>query len=356
VTGQRPSQSLPPASPDEAGSQDLLPDFCRPYAVFLLIVLGLLIALAFSLAGRQSPAGFWLEFGLTTLVVEWIVLSTALVLCALRGWLADRIGPLAPALVFLAAVLVTVLVSLIAAHLAPGRVADPIWFFWRNLVLGALAAGILVRYWVVYGRWKRGVRAQSQARLQALQARIRPHFLFNTLNTIAELVHQRPASAEQALLDVAELLRAGLNAPSVHSLARELELIRGYLRIEALRLGARLEVDWEIDRDIDQSSQVPALLIQPLVENAIVHGIAGRAQGGRLSVRIHPARFGYLRVVVENPLADASTRPTAGAGLALENIGQRLALAFEEAASLRSGIHDGLYRAELTFPLALKAS
>ncbi|MGY6631327.1 MAG: sensor histidine kinase [Wenzhouxiangella sp.] len=210
-------------------------------------------------------------------------------------------------------------------------------------------ACLLVFYVAVQQQWRQRQAAESERRLDALQARIAPHFLFNTLNTLTELVHERPDEAEQAMLDMADLLRTALRGASSHTLADELELVRGYLRIEALRLGDRLRVDWSLPEDLPGQMALPALVLQPLVENAIVHGVARCAEPGPLRISAERRRFGRWQFVVENPLPETA-EPAAEGSLALDNIRQRLALAYDDEADLRLRSDQHNFRAELIVP------
>ena len=145
---------------------------------------------------------------------------------------------------------------------------DPSWFGAQKYHAGGLAVigpCSISRAFRPIG--KSQVAAESAARLDAFTGpHFQPHFLFNALNTIAELVHSRPEQAEEALLDLSDLLRTGLRSEARHTLDQELALVRGYLRIEGLRLGERLDVEWSIDESVDLMTEIPALLIQPLVE------------------------------------------------------------------------------------------
>ena len=192
--------------------------------------------------------------------------------------------------------------------------------------------------------------AHAQAQVQALQARIRPHFLFNSMNSIASLIRHDPATAERAVEDLSELFRAALGTGSGEStLAEELHLAERYLAIEALRLGSRLHVDWVLPDDLPRTLPLPRLILQPLVENAIVHGIAKLPQGGKL--RIAAWREGaQLHIDVSNPLPPAIT-PSHGNHHAQDNIAQRLAHRFGARARMAAGARDGYYAATLIVPI-----
>ncbi|MBM4181242.1 MAG: histidine kinase [Betaproteobacteria bacterium] len=205
----------------------------------------------------------------------------------------------------------------------------------RAILLAGLVAGAIL-IWLDW-RTRRLSPALAEARLQALQARIRPHFLFNTLNSVLSLVRSDPGRAEAALENLAELYR-GLLADNrqLSSLERELELARAYLDLETLRLGERLHVDWRVD-NAPADARLPALVLQPLLENAVCHGIEPSPEGGRVGVDIF-ARDGLLNVVVRNPCAaEVVARPTPsrrGNRMALSNIRERLALHFDAEARL----------------------
>lgn len=195
----------------------------------------------------------------------------------------------------------------------------------------------------------------ARSRLQALTAKLHPHFLFNTLNSIAELVQSDPDVAEDVLVGLAELLHDSLDADQapLRPLREEAELIRTYLQIEQLRLGERLRTQWTLDEDA-LDLPVPTLLLLPLVENAIVHAIARRREPGLLSLRA--AREG-ARVVVEvaNPLAAAAAAP--GGGLGLGATRERLRCLYGEDASLQHGpTADGRHLVRVELPLAPAAA
>jgi len=307
--------------------------------------------LIIALISAGDDFSFWLALGTILLFVQWIVLISAGVLCLIRRWLPNASDIVISALIVVVFVASTLLASALAAIFSRPGVLDTDWFYIRNSLIALLASFALARYLLLQQQWKSHVFAESSSRLMALQARIQPHFLFNSLNTIAELIHSRPVQAEEALLDLSDLLRTGLRSEARHSLEQEFELIRGYLRIEGLRLGERLDVKWSIDESVDRTTDIPALLIQPLVENAVLHGIASLPDGGRLTIRLEPARFGRARIIVENPLPSPDQPRRQGNRTALENIRQRLALAYEEGASLKTEKTGALFRAVLTFPL-----
>ena len=198
---------------------------------------------------------------------------------------------------------------------------------------------------------KREEEARQEAlrsQLAALQARTDPHFLFNSLNTVASLTRSRPELAEATIEDLAELFRASLGNPADGvPLAVELELAQRYLNIERLRLGERLQVSWEV-ADLDGELALPALIVQPLLENAVYHGIEPRAEGGTL--RVHGRRDGADGVLeIDNPLASGGLRP-GGNHMALENIRARLAAFYGRDGLLQTAVADDRFHATLRLP------
>ena len=223
------------------------------------------------------------------------------------------------------------------------------YFLLRNALLVGIVSPLLLRYLYVMHAWRRGVEAVAHARYEALQARIRPHFFFNSLNSVAALIAIRPAEAEELLEDLSELFRAILKSRQPwSSLREEVELAKTYLRIEEIRLGDRLRQHWELPDDLD-SPQVPLLCLQPLLENAVYHGIEPLPEGGDLRVRI-ARQDSSLAITISNPLPQGP-RPSRGSHLAQDNIRQRLRLLYDDQASLTFHSNQGEYRAELRIPI-----
>jgi len=210
---------------------------------------------------------------------------------------------------------------------------------------GATAAALLVQALLLRARAQ--APTGMQARWVELQARIRPHFLFNTLNTAIALVRVNPQQAERVLEDLGELFQAAL-APSEQActLADEIELARRYLEIEQLRFGERLQQQWELDPACD-AARVPPLLLQPLVENAVRYGVEPNEAGGKLWVRTR-RRAGGAELTVCNTLAASGQ---GGHGLALANVRERLALLHDVAAGMEIEVTAQQYCVRITLPL-----
>lgn len=349
-----------PAAPP-ASARFELPDLCSPVAVFGVVLACQLLAVLLTLARQPSWLAFYSNLAQVALLLLWIGLVSAAVLCRLRPWLM-RFRLLEGSVLTFALVMGVILAISEATYwlgraLGAGPDTGGNWFpvnhgefVTRNLAIGGLVMGPVLRYFYIYMEWQRNVRREAEARLVALQARIRPHFLFNSMNTIAALTRDNPAAAEQAVLDLADLFRASLtDAPQLIPLASEVEIARVYERIERLRLGDRLQVDWDVD-GLPDDIRLPGLTLQPLLENAIYHGIEPSPVPGRISVQARLTR-GRVSITVDNPLPPAGrAAPRPGNRLALDNIRERLALAFGARAGLTTSRHDGRFSAVIEFP------
>jgi two-component system sensor histidine kinase AlgZ len=225
-------------------------------------------------------------------------------------------------------------------------------FVWGSAAVTMLIVAVVLRYLYVNDGWQAQVRASARAEVDALQARIKPHFLFNSMNTIASLVRHDPPTAERAVEDLAELFRAALGAGEGEStLGEELHLCERYVAIEALRLGDRLKVDWRIGSDVPRRLPMPRLLLQPLLENAVRHGVARMADGGEIVVDVH-SEATKLRIEVRNPCPPPCAPAEAGNRHAQGSIAQRLSYHYGERARMTAGYAGGYYSCVLQIPHA----
>ena len=189
----------------------------------------------------------------------------------------------------------------------------------------------------------------QDAELRALRAQLNPHFLFNSLNSISALTTLDPARARTMCILLSDFLRGSLKLGEQRMvpLAEEVDLLKAYLAIEQIRFGARLQVAWEIEPEV-LGEWIPALLLQPLVENAIKHGIAGLTEGGVVRVCAR-AEGGTLEIKVENPV-DPDMPPAQGLGLGLRQVRSRLQLRFGTRMGFESELLDGVHRVRMMFP------
>lgn len=330
-----------------------LPNFCANATVFLTVLLAELFALVLALSEADRLGDFWNRLALISLFVQWVVLGAAAVLCLSQRWLA-QLGPAAATLaVFGLTQIVTLSFSLLGGGFlnpSPELAVPSLAFIARNLAIAGIITLIALRYFYIRHQWQQQIEAESRARLRALQARIHPHFLFNTLNTIASLIPGQPDQAEQAVLDLADLLRSALTDRTSISLAEELELTRRYLAIERLRMGERLNVDWQLAENLPLDMPLPPLVLQPLVENAIRHGLQRLPEGGTLTLRIDRQPH-TLCFTLANPCPEDDGLLQHGQHIAQDNIRQRLALAYPMALPLQIVETAGRYQVMFTIPL-----
>jgi two-component system sensor histidine kinase AlgZ len=358
----RPSAAAgaPPAATAESQVDSFfIPDFCAPRMVLAVVLIAEIVAVTLALARPDAP--FLTELARLSLFLQWLGLTNAALLCYSRSWLARLSVPQSSAAVFALILLNTVVISELALWLGTAFGAVGItdlptehWpFLLRNGGIAMIVAALLLRYFFVTHQWRKHVRAEAHSRIQALQARIRPHFLFNSMNTIAALTRSDPQRAEQAVEDLADLFRATLrDSHSPLRLKEELELTRIYQRIEALRLGDRLAVKWEV-AGLPMRAFVPGLTVQPLLENAIYHGIEPLERGGTVTIAGRVVG-NEVELVVSNPVAPdgAVGEPRNGNRLALDNIRQRLDLAYGGRGSLTIEQPPGRYEVTVRFPYA----
>jgi two-component system sensor histidine kinase AlgZ len=340
---------------------DLIPDFCRWRPLLLLAFIMQLVAIVLTLSAGPGT-NVWDRFFLMSLYLQWTGLCSGAALCFARRWL--RRAPVE--VMFLVAWILLVAVSGLISFTGYEVMlrADPVFamrpepregFLLRHLCIGAIVSLLVLRLFWLQHQWRQQVLSEGRSRYEALQARMRPHFLFNSLNSIAALVASRPAEAETLIEDMAELMRSGLEARArLVPLSEEMTLVRAYLRIEQARLGERLTIDWDIDAAAEQL-EVPLLSVQPLVENAVYHGIERLPVPGVVGVRVR-ADGGMLRIAISNPRADASAPPHQGQKIAVDNIAQRLALIYGEGqARLELGEDGDRFVARLTLPIISSA-
>jgi two-component system sensor histidine kinase AlgZ len=339
-----------------------VPDLCRPRAVLAVVLIVELVAIIFAIARQALHSNFWIDLATCSLFLLWMGLACAAVLCRMRPYL-QRIAParassLALFLLVLTVGIVSEVVYRIGRFYSLPEQPDPLFpqdhagFLLRNLAVGFIVSALALRYFYVSAEWKRSIEMEALARIRALQARIRPHFLFNSMNTIAALTRSNPAQAEQAVEDLADLFRASLHDANTQiTLEEELDIARTHERIEQLRLGDRLRVTWDVD-DLPMDAHVPCLIVQPLLENAVYHGIEMLAEGGHIRItgrRKDP----MLELEVRNPIPlAAGYSEREGNRMALENIRQRLELAWPGQARVIIEQSEGEFCARLIFPYA----
>ncbi len=292
--------------------------------------------------GARTLGGAWQELLQISALLQPLLIVTLLALVAVNPFL-QRL----PYFLGVTAVgaIVLGLTGALAA-LVHDNGGEAVLAFERYAVLALLATGMLLAYFDLRGRALSP--ALSEARLQALQARIRPHFLYNSLNAVLSLIRQEPRRAETALENLADLFRVVMgDNRELSPLSREVELCRQYLELEQLRLGDRLKVAWRVDK-MPHDALVPPLILQPLLENAVYHGIEPRVDPGEVSIDIYVLR-NQVHVVLRNPYAREGNHH-GGNKMALNNIRERLQLHFDAEATLDTRVRENIYRVHIVLP------
>ncbi|MBI3576168.1 MAG: histidine kinase [Gammaproteobacteria bacterium] len=353
-------QRLLPGGEDAALETDFLPDFCRGELVFNVAVVAELLALVITLVMPRdflTPSAGQ-DLLVISLFVQWVALGGTATLCYTRRLLnrLPRLRALVAAFLLLLAV--TFLVSELALWLlwGMGKVSSPHPEWYANfhvltLTLSALVNGMLLRLFLAKHALTRHIAAEAHAKLLALQSRIRPHFVFNSLNIIAALTRSAPEKAEAALEDIADLFRMMLSQDDMLVPVRnEIDVTKKYIALETLRLDNRLRVEWDVGT-FPRKAAIPVLTLQPLLENAIRHGIESLPEGGTVRVRLQEMN-GRIHIEVTNPRPAVRARTARDVpGQSLADIRQRLRAQYGDAALLHTQEEIGRYTVTVVLPL-----
>lgn len=336
-------------APSSAYAADLL--WAQSTLIFV-IAAGELLAVILSMAGPDTD-GWLIRFGLYSFAIQWNVMFTLGLLYLARSWLRQQ-GITTIVLITIGTIMVVTLVSSAVSHRLFGAMLPEQGSNWLTSgmrLAASLISMTLLALLVLRGQWlmhQHRLRAQ-QAELDALRARVNPHFLFNTLNTATALLHGQPQLAERVLLDLSDLFRAALSGSGESSLEDEVELTRRYLEIESLRLGDRLQVDWQLPAQLPRL-QVPTLVLQTLAENAIRHGIEGTTAVSRLVIGISRQPDNTVVLRVDNPLPDNQQSWHTGHRVGLAASRTRIEAMTAGQGSLRTQVENGRFLAEITLP------
>lgn len=336
-------------------TQVYLPDFCAAGTLFIVLLVAELVAIVLTLAAYTPDGEFLILLSKTSFFVLWLALLGSAIMCQLRSRL-ERAGKTRA---FVISFFVLQLMCLAVAEIAwqlpwrltgTGIVDSPhADFLLRTFAISSIILALAMRYLYVSSEWRSSIVLEAQARISALQALIRPHFLFNSMNTIASLTRTDPRQAEEAVEDLSDLLRASLSSTrNLTSLKEELEVAAIYQRIEKLRLGDRLSIRWDIG-ELPMRARIPSLTIQPLIENAIYHGIELLPDGGEVLVS-GKRDDRSVQILVSNPVAPGKSRDKDGNKMAMTNIQQRFELAFGSRASVDVDDSNDRFAVTLRFP------
>lgn len=334
-----------------------LPDFCSVRILFIVIIISELLSIVIVLVLSRNITDFISFLAEISFLVLWIALLSAALLCMARHYLNALPDFWTSTLSYLLILLVTLCVSESAWWLR-GQwpdfqdriITSHLIFLAKCIGISAISSAMILRYFYVQHQWRLRIQSEANARFQALTSRIRPHFLFNCMNTIASLTRIDPTLAEQAIEDLADLFRASLQESKVMvTINDEVDICRRYLRMEEHRLGDRMSVQWQLD-SLPGDAFIPSLSIQPLLENAIYHGIENLPEGGtiRIDGKIDSNR---ITIRVTNPVSVQKVpRSSESNQIAQDILRQRLQACYDGKSELDFNHEDNLYTATINFP------
>lgn len=320
-----------------------LPNFCNMGVMLRALIIVNGMGMVFALARAHDLQVLWPEFLSVATFLEPALLASLVILCGARRVVARLSYGAGLVTVLLTVLLIVSLLYKVAENVLASESGYGLLHVW---ILAVLVTGVLLYYFDLRARALSP--ALAEARLQALQARIRPHFLFNSLNAVLSLIRSQPKRAERALEDMADLFRVLMaDNRQLITLDREISLCRQYLDIEQLRLGDRLRVVWHSDK-MPGDALIPPLVLQPLLENAVYHGVEPASLPGEIVINIYRHRDQVV-IVLRNPY-HMEVSHHSGNKMAMNNIRERLALHFDAEASLKSQILADAYQVTITMP------
>ena len=333
-----------------------LPDLSSGPVVFMLTLLFEILVLAQHLSLPADYPFNWYTLTINSLFVQWHVVTCCLFIYLSRSWLSRFSALTASTIVLIGITGITLTLSLL-----PGLISTPTHIEWQpawhNALVALMITGVLLRYFFVQHQLRVQQQVVHNARLDSLQARIRPHFLFNSMNIIASLIRINPEKAEQAVEDLSDLFRSSLQEQDLSiPIRQEIALSKSYLRIEQHRLGDRLQTLWHTAA-LPESVTIPPFTLQPLVENAVYHGIQPLEQGGLIEIAISISD-NRVQILVKNPMSLTGSI-SKGNRIALENIQSRLTILYGAEASLTTRIEEAgdarQFIARITYPFQGKS-
>lgn len=337
-----PGLFAPDAPAADTDESHFLPNFCRGRAVFGIVLIAELLAIVITLITRRISENLFQDLLLISLFVQWIALASAATLCAARRFLNSLPNTRALGFAYLLLLVVVLAVSEAAVWVLwlAGSVPGPrpewyAYFHIQNFTVAAILNALALRYFLARHQLRQRSLSEARARLEVARARLRPHFLFNTMNIIASLIRSAPDKAEAALEDMADLFRSMLGeTENPVPVNHEIAIAQKYLAIESLRFDSRLQVDWQIGK-FPRRAVIPALTLQPLLEHAIQHGIEPNPLGGTIGVRLWEDGE-TLHIAVTHPLHRTRTKSPVAAGQdhTLDHLRLRLESHYGAAARL----------------------
>ena len=339
-------------------SESFLPNFCKGEMIVNVLVIGEMLALVITLVSTRLSPSLYKDLLIISIFVQWIALTSVATLCALRNFLNRLNRPQAIGLTYILLLLVTVVVT--EAYFwvlwLTGKLAQPHPDWYGTIHIQVFAVSVVVnavglKYLLGVHELQQRTASEERAKLSALQARIRPHFVFNSLNIIASLTRTEPSKAEEAIENMADLFRMMLgDAEATVPLKKEIEVTHKYLAVEQLRLDERLKVEWDIGK-FARRAAVPVLTLQPMLENAIRHGVEPSPTGGLITVRLWEENE-KINIEVTHTLPPRRTRREIDEeNRAVEEMRLRLNSYYGELAAVASNEKDGHLAVTVKLPL-----
>ncbi|GAA3943536.1 sensor histidine kinase [Litoribacillus peritrichatus] len=317
-----------------------LPNLCSSASLMVLVITAEVLAFVLVLLKPWDEISLEL-FGWLSLFLQWVTLLSAAILCGIRARLMTLPDPVAALISYCIIIFNVVAMTALIDVLQMDQISLPKLV--KNGLVAGLVGGLLVRYLYVRAELNRRSEAELEARIEALQSRIRPHFLFNSMNTIASLIMIDPVKAEQAVEDLSALFRATLGEHRERGLfSEEVALCKKYLSMESLRLGDRLDVAWDIER-LSGDTPIPLLTLQPILENAIYHGIQPSSAKGVIRVEAYQEADQRVCIRVSNTVPVNQSVNHRGQKMALDNIRARLKAIYGESATVNGEIQNDCY-------------
>jgi len=340
----------PPATKLELEDNFFIPDLCKVNTILFLLIVTQLLSFILCLVNTTNKLIDWESLGLLSIFCHFIALSFSALICITRSKIKNKSHHFVIFYFITTNLAVTWLYSWVGSTLLfPNLLQEAQLFTLKSMLISGTISALVLRYFFLQFQWQEQKQAELKSRIQALQARIRPHFLFNSMNSIASLISIDPLKAEEVVLDLSSLFRATLNnQSSLITFEEEISLCRQYLNIEGLRLGDRLKVKWLIDLP-ERKIKIPPLTLQPLFENAIYHGIQPRKDGGTIDIKAN-YKNDILYILISNPY-DENLQKHKGNHIALDNIQSRLTAIFGDSAILKTSQLNGTFTVTLRFPI-----
>ncbi len=324
--------------PDKTSDSNLtwLPDFSDPVRIFSVIVVAEIMVIVFSLSFLSFDFTYLNRLAVLSLLAQLIAISLIILLSKLRSFYNHFNVVFGVLMVLIMTLVLSVVYTQLMAWMDRalnfGLIEDSTLTTVKISIATSLTLLTLLRYFYVQSLWENQIEALAKAQMNALQARIKPHFLYNSLNSIASLIAFDPVAAERAVINLSGLFRKAFkdHKKSMSTIAKELEWVEEYIAIEKLRLMDRLHFETDVDDGL-LAKKIPLLSIQPLVENAVIHGIQNLAKGGVVTLLIKTTEQGFY-VAVSNPFNP--NRQQNGTQTGLANIKQRLILTYGDDVNL----------------------